>query len=232
MYKQNKNEIGCRNDHIVILSTANHPCRLRHGFLHIEMTLGGRNMQVVTVEKREASEKAKHLRKAGWVPGNVFGGPVKEAVSVKIAEKDADKIVKNLREGSRLILNLDGVKQHVQIKEIDSNAVKNEILNISFQALQADQKVNSIINIFFTNIEKIHSVMDEELIEIPYAALPADMIDTITIDMANVQPGTSITVADIPELQTDKIELLVDPDSLVVKVNELVAIPDEEEAEA
>ena len=189
-------------------------------------------MQVVTVEKREASEKAKHLRKAGWVPGNVFGGPVKEAVSVKIAEKDADKIVKNLREGSRLILNLDGVKQHVQIKEIDSNAVKNEILNISFQALQADQKVNSIINIFFTNIEKIHSVMDEELIEIPYAALPADMIDTITIDMANVQPGTSITVADIPELQTDKIELLVDPDSLVVKVNELVAIPDEEEAEA
>lgn len=186
-------------------------------------------VQVVTVEKRDAGEKAKQLRKAGWVPANVFGGALKEPVSVKIAEKDADKIVKTLREGSRLILNLDGAKQHVQIKEIDTNPVKNLILNISFQALEADQKVHSVINVFFTNIEKIHSVMDEELIEIPYKSLPADMIDTITLDMADVKPGTSITVADIPELQSDKIELLVEPDSLVVKVNELVAVPDEEE---
>ena len=46
-----------------------------------------------------------------------------------------------------------------------------------------------------------------QLTEIPYAAFPKDMIDTITIDVDGMPVGTVLTVGDIPELVSDKIEL-------------------------
>lgn len=55
--------------------------------------------------------------------------------------------------------------------------------------------------------------------EIPYASLPEDMIDTITIDLDGMAEGTILTVGEIPELKSDKIELLVDPESIVLRTS-------------
>ena len=57
------------------------------------------------------------------------------------------------------------------------------------------------------------------LLEIPYAAFPEDMIDTITIDVDGMTVGSVVTVGDIPELVSEKIDLQVDKEEIVLRIS-------------
>lgn len=100
------------------------------------------------------------------------------------------------------------------------NPINDEILHISFQALTTDEKVNSVIHILLANDKKFGGQLEKMLMEIPYASLPGDMIDTITIDADNLKTGVILTLKDIPELMSDKIELQADPDEIVLRISE------------
>ncbi len=177
-------------------------------------------MNAVKVEKRDFTIKAKQLRRSGLVPGSVFGGPLTESISLQMEEAAARKLVQNKREGSRLELDLDGKIIPVQIKEKSINTMNNDILHISFQALKTGQKVNSVIHIILKNTEKLTDPLERMLSEIPYASLPNDMIDTITIDVDGMPAGSVLTVGDIPELRSEKIEVQVDMDEIVMRIND------------
>lgn len=177
-------------------------------------------MNVITVDKRDFTLKAKQLRRSGIVPGSVFGGPLPDSISIQMDEAIAGKLLRYKREGSKLKLELDGQLIPVQLKEKTVNTLNNEILHISFQALKADQKVNSVIHIILKNTEKITETLEKMLMEIPYASLPEDMIDTITIDVDGMTVGSVITVGDIPELSSGKIDLQVGTEEIVLRISD------------
>lgn len=165
--------------------------------------------------------KAKKLRRNGYVPGSVFGGMLKEPVALQIEESVARQLVRELREGSRLKLDLDGTVIPVQIKEKSLDNLKHEILEISFQALSADQAVNSVIvDIVLVNADKVTAVLEKLNMKIPYSALPADMIDTLEIDVDGMPVGTIVTVGDIPELKSEKLALQVNSDEIVFRITD------------
>lgn len=177
-------------------------------------------MENITVQKRDLSVKPKKLRRLGLVPGSVFGKSMPETISIQLEESVARKLYRQKREGSKLSLNIDGEIIPVQIKEKTLNMLNDEILDISFQALIADEKVNSVVHIFLANDEKIAGQLERMLLEIPYASLPEYMIDTITIDLDGMKTGTVLAVKDIPELMSDKIELQIDSDEIVLRISE------------
>ena len=156
-------------------------------------------MNVITVNRRDFAVKAKRARRSGIVPGSVFGGPLPDSIPLQIDEAALRKLLRCKREGSKLKLDLDGQLIPVQIKEKTVNTLSNEILHISFQALKEDQKVNSVI---------------------PYASLPQDMIDTITIDVDGMGAGSIVTVGDIPELKSEKIDLQIDTEEIVLRISD------------
>ena len=86
--------------------------------------------------------------------------------------------------------------------------------------MTADEKVNSVIHILLANDDKVSGQLEKLLMEIPYASLPGDMIDTLTIDMDGITTGTVLMVKDIPELMSDKFELKIDPEEIVLRVSE------------
>ena len=133
-------------------------------------------------------------------------------------EAAAHRLIRQKREGSKLKLDLDGQVIQVQLKEKTINTLNNEILHISFQALKANQKVNSVIHIILKNTEKITDSLEKMLLEIPYASLPGDMIDTITIDVDGMPAGTVLTVGGIEELKSEKIDLQTGTDEIVLRI--------------
>ena len=177
-------------------------------------------MENISVQKRNFAVKAKKMRRLGMVPGSVFGKNLPESISIQMEESIANRLVRQKREGSKLLLNVEGQMIPVQIKEKSLDTLKGEILHISFQALVADEKINSVIHIFVKNDEKFGGKLEKMLMEIPYTSLPSDMIDTITIDVDGLKNGDVLTVKDIPELTSDKIKLQVDTDEIVLRINE------------
>lgn len=177
-------------------------------------------METINVQKRNFNVKAKKMRRLGLVPGNVFGKSLPDSISIQMEEAVARRLIRFNREGSKLVMNIEGQTIPVQIKEKSLNKVNDEILNISFQALSVNEKVNSVIHIIIINDAKIQGIVEKIQLEIPYASLPEYMIDTITIDVDGMKAGTVLTVGEIPELKSDKIELQVDPGSIVLRVSE------------
>lgn len=177
-------------------------------------------MENINVQKRDFTVKAKKMRRMGMIPGSVFGKSLPDSISIQMEEAAALRLVRLKREGSKLVLNIDGQTVPVQLKEKSLNTVNNEILHITFQALTADEKINSVIHIFLANDDKIEGSLEKMQLEIPYASLPEDMIDTITIDLDGMPTGTILTVGDIPELNSDKIDLQVDLESIVLRTSD------------
>ena len=177
-------------------------------------------MDQIHVKKRDTGIKAKRLRQLGMVPGNIIGKSLPESFSIQMEEAEARRLVRQLREGSKIAIDLEGQAIPAQIKEKSLNTLNNEILHLSFQALVADEKVNSVIHILLENEEKAGNQLEKMMMEIPYASLPADMIDTITIDLDGMSVGTVVMVKNIPELMSDAIELRVDPEEIVLRISD------------
>ncbi len=177
-------------------------------------------METISVQRREDGIKAKKLRNLGLVPANVFGKTLPDSISIQLQESDARRLIRMKREGSKLTLDLDGTRLPVQIKEKEIDITRGDILHINFQVLTEDEKVNSVIHILLVNDDKIPGQLEKMLMEIPYASLPGDMIDTITVDLDGIKVGTVLTLKDIPELMSDNIELKVDPEEIVLRVRE------------
>ncbi|QSX04974.1 50S ribosomal protein L25/general stress protein Ctc [Sedimentibacter sp. zth1] len=177
-------------------------------------------MDIITVEKRNEKAKAKQLRRSGILPCCVYGGSLPEAISIQMDQITANKLFRNNREGSKIKLKLDEQIIPVQIKDKTDDLLREEIIHISFQALKADQKVNSITHIILKNTDKVKGILEKMLLEIPYAALPNDMIDTVSVDLDGLLVGSIITVGDIPEFKNENVDLQVDTDSIVLRVSE------------
>lgn len=176
-------------------------------------------MDILEVSKRDMSMKAKQLRRSGLVPGHVFGGHLKESVLIQADKTALLKMLATKHVGSRLTLSMDGEKLPVQIKDKDVDSMTGEVRNVSFQALAADQKVNSLLHIVLTNTEKNTNMLEFMVTEIPYDALPKDMVDLVEIDVDGLAVGTVITVGDL-KIDHSKVELQMAQDEIVLRVSD------------
>lgn len=184
-------------------------------------------MDIVEASKRDFTIKTKRLRRAGMVPGSVYGGALKESIPLQMNERMARKAAAMLV-GAKLTLDLEGERLPVQLKEKHIDPLSNQITSLSFQALEADRRVNSVLHIIVKNGQKVTSALLEQLVlEIPYSALPEDMLDTVAIDVEGMAVGTVIRVSDIKELDRDRLHLQIDPNEAVLRIREAVQQPDE-----
>lgn len=177
-------------------------------------------MEIITVQARDTHAKAKQLRAAGFVPCVIYGGALQASLPIQMSKGAAIKLLRQSRQGTKVQLELSGNAHLVQIKDKERDAISNEIVHIGFQALAQDQKVNSVAHILLQNADKVPCTLEKKLLEVPFASLPQDMIDTVTLDLAGLPIGTVLTLADIPEFVSGKIELQVPSDSMVLKIRD------------
>ena len=189
-------------------------------------------MNTLKAEKRDMNTKAKKLRREGYVTGNVFGKKIEGSIPVKIGVKDAQELLKTSNKGSQIMLNVDGSSMDVLIKEIDYDSMKHQILEMDFQALVSDEKVHSVAEIILRNHEMVQNgVLQQQLEEISYRALPADLVEKIEIDVSSLTTGDSIKVKDLDIASNDKVDLLTDPEATIVTVTEVHNVVPETESD-
>ena len=182
-------------------------------------------MDIIKVEKRDEQAKAKQLRRAGIVPCCVYGGGLPESISIQMEQKAANLLLQRNREGSKVELELDGKRIPAQIKEKTRNFVDQSVEHIGFQALQANQTVNSVAHVILKNTESVGGILEQMIFEIPYTSLPEHMIDTVTVDLEGMAVGTILTVADIPEFSSEHVALQLAEDSMVLRISDITRAP-------
>ena len=178
-------------------------------------------MNTLKAEKRDMTIKAKRLRREGYVTGNVFGKEIKGSIPIKLEKSAVDRLLKIHRRGSQVMLDVDGESMDVLLKEINFNPLKGQVDEIDFQALVKGEKVQSVAEVILENHDKVASgVLQLLLEEVPYRALPGDLVEKVMVDVGNLKVGDSIKVGDLDMAKNEKVDLLIDPETIIVTVSE------------
>ena len=176
-------------------------------------------MNTLKAEKRDLAVKAKRLRREGYVTGNIFGREVKGSIPIKIERKDVDRLLKTDNKGSQIMLDVEGTMYDVLIKDVEFNPLAGKVDEIDFQALVSNEEVHSTAEVILLNHEKIvEGVLQLEMEEVAYKALPAALVDKVKIDVAEMKIGDAVKVKDLPLASAAGITLISDPEAVVVRV--------------
>lgn len=86
--------------------------------------------------------------------------------------------------------------------------------------MNESRRINSKVPVWLLNKEKVSGILEQMLSEIPYASLPKDMIDTITVDLADFSTGSAITVGELALFQNPETELQIPADTLIFRIRD------------
>ena len=165
------------------------------------------------------TEKAKRLRREGFVTGNVFGHAIKGSIPIKMTSMDVERLLKTEHKGGQIDLDIEGEIYNVLIKEVDYKSMTRKMEEIDFQALVSDEKVTSTAEIVILNREAVkNGVLQEDLNEVSYRAYPSALVEKTTLDAAGLKVGDTIRVKDLDIAKNKDIDLKTDPEAVVLSV--------------
>jgi len=163
-------------------------------------------MQIeIIANKRESkgTGASRRLRRADKVPGIVYGGG-KDASSIELDHKQLFLQFRHEAfHASILMLNLDGKKEQVLLRDYQMHPVRTEIAHIDFQRVSATEKIHVKVPLHFINAEtapgvKLHgSIVTHILTEADVSCLAKDLPEFIEVDLGNMETGQTIHLSEI-----------------------------------
>ncbi|RKD22799.1 50S ribosomal protein L25/general stress protein Ctc [Ammoniphilus oxalaticus] len=157
---------------------------------------------LLEAQRRQSKSRSglNELRKSGRVPGVLYGMN-KDNEVIHLNESQLNQTLRS--EGRNAILDLAieaGPKEKVVIAEIQTHPIRNEILHLDLRRLDMTEEMVAAVSVILTGEAegaKAGGVLQHLLWEVEVRCLPADLPDSITVDISNLQIGDTITVQDL-----------------------------------
>lgn len=159
----------------------------------------------LTAKKRtdQGTGASRRLRRAGRVPAIVYGG--NEAAQA--IDLDMNTILLNLRKeafhASILVLDVEGKKESVLLRDSQMHPYRAIVLHIDFQRVDPNQKLHQKIPLHFVNedvapgVKLSGGLVSHAMNELDVSCLPANLPEFIEVDLKELKVGQSIHVKDL-----------------------------------
>jgi large subunit ribosomal protein L25 len=156
----------------------------------------------LNVARREAegSRAARRLRRAGRIPGVLYGG---EEHSLGF-EVDARELrVALAGAGAVLDLSVDGAKATpVVLKEAQRHPVRGETTHIDFLRVRLDEEINAVVPLELLGVEdapgvKQGGVLEQITRELNVQALPTAIPESIAHEVGEMEIGETIVLSSV-----------------------------------
>ncbi|HEY6772875.1 MAG TPA: 50S ribosomal protein L25/general stress protein Ctc [Oxalicibacterium sp.] len=161
-------------------------------------------MKVVAFARKELGTGAsRRQRIAGMTPGIVYGGTA-APLNVSLDHNALyHALKKEAFHSSILDLEVDGKAEKVLLRDFQMHAYKQLVLHVDFQRVDATQKIHVKVPLHFVNAEISPAVklsggiISHVTSELDVSCLPGDLPEYVEVDLANLDVGHSIHLADI-----------------------------------
>lgn len=187
----------------------------------------------LTAELRTVVGKhVKRLRRQGWVPGTVYGhgfGPL----TVQFEERPLSRLLSKVG-GSQLvqvsIKDQDGSKT-VLVRDVQRDVITRELLHVDLYRVMMTERLRAEVPLVLVGESPIaasgEGILLQGISSVEVECLPGDLVDAIEVDLSVMdQLDEALHVSDLPV--PSGIEILSDPDEMVVRI---VPLAEEEEEE-
>jgi large subunit ribosomal protein L25 len=156
-----------------------------------------------TTRGLQGTGASRRLRRAGKVPGIVYGGG-KNATPIELDHNELfHKLKMEAFHASVLNMKLDGGEQQVLLRDVQMHPFRSIVGHVDFQRVEADQKIHMKVPLHFINAEIAPGVKlagglaSHVMNEIDIVCLPANLPEYIEVDLANLAAGHSIHVKEL-----------------------------------
>jgi len=163
-------------------------------------------MQIeIIANKRESkgTGASRRLRRAGKVPGIIYGGG-KDAASIELDHKQLFLQFRHEAfHASILMLNLDGKKEQVLLRDYQMHPVRTEIAHVDFQRVSATEKIHVKVPLHFINAETAPGIklgggiVTHILTEADVSCLAKDLPEFVEVDLSALKIGDSIHLSQL-----------------------------------
>ena len=151
----------------------------------------------------QGSGASRRLRRAGKVPGIIYGG---ESAPVAI-EVDHNELLLKLKKeafhSSVLNVLLDGKKEQVLLRDFQTHAYRPLVLHVDFQRVDATHELHIKVPLHFVNEELAPGVklsgglVNHVLTEVDVHCLAKDLPEFIEVDLSALKVGQNIHVSEL-----------------------------------
>jgi large subunit ribosomal protein L25 len=176
---------------------------------------------LLVAKRREERGKnaTRRLRAQGLVPVTVYGGG-EDAASTTIVKREFTALLRTHGRNKILTLNYDGSTTPVKIADLQVDPIKGTLIHADLMRISLTEKTTFELTIRIVGESdgvKTHGgIMDVVTHSLEIRCLPTDLPDGIEVDVTSLGVGDHISVKDLQV--SDKIEVLSDPDKVVVTI--------------
>lgn len=189
---------------------------------------------ILKAEPRTVTGKqVRQLRREGKLPAVIYGSKI-DAKAITLDLRGASKILSGATSSSLVTIVLDGKEYPSLVREKQIDFILGTLKHVDFLAVSLKDKIKASVSIVFEGeapaVKEFNAILSSGLSQIEIEALPQDLPESFTVDISVlVNIGDSILVKDInvPE----NIEILSDPEELVLFASSMKAEAEEEEEE-
>jgi len=158
----------------------------------------------LAVEERDerGSREARRLRRAGLVPGVLYGASHPDPVSFKVGARELRNM---LADGSALFDVKIGSEKSVPVilKDQQNHPVRGEPMHVDFLEVRLDEKIQATVAVELEGGEEAPGVKEGGVLEhvtreLSIEALPTDIPDQITVDVSGLEVAGTLMLSEIP----------------------------------
>ena len=192
--------------------------------------------ELIVAQREKVGKAAKHLRKAGLIPANIYGHK-EESQAVQIDAVAFEALRRAHKTSGIIALRMDGNSnvQTALVRHVQRNPVNGKILHIDFFRVSLTERIVMKVPLHF--VGEAPGVKDEsgvllhllDALEVECAA--QDIVNTFEVDVTSLAHiDDTLHASDVPLPQGFK--LVTDPEEPIAKVAATRAEKTEEAEEA
>jgi len=154
----------------------------------------------VSVREGRGSKDAKALRAAGEIPGVIYSATTDTQAITVNARALRQAVSGGLHTILDVTLDGDGKGRPVLIKDLQLDPVRGRVVHIDLHEIRLDQKIQTVIPVQLEgHAEGVNmgGALNQPVHEVRVEALPADLIDFISVDVSALEIGQSVRLSDI-----------------------------------
>ena len=161
-------------------------------------------MKFVAFERAmQGTGASRRLRITGRTPGIVYGG-TGEPILIELDHNALwHAIKKEAFHASILEMELGGKDQKVLLRDLQMHPYKQQVLHIDFQRVEARTRLTMKVPLHYSGEEESPAVKAENclvnhvLTELTISCFPADVPESIDIDLSGLKKGSPLHLKDI-----------------------------------
>lgn len=171
--------------------------------------------------RKITGRKVKTLRKEGILPANVFGKKTKSQ-SLQLKLSDFSKIYQKVGETGLVLLMIGKEEKPVLIANVQKDPLSDLPIHVDFHQVDLKEKVEAGVAVEVVGESPVEKqslgTVVLHLDEVKVEALPGDLPEKFEINAANLTKVDQVILAKDLDFAKDKVELKIDPETIIVKV--------------